>query len=370
MSRRCSYLSRALAGLAASALGCTVLVERELEGKEADTREVGGPDGGGDAAPAHSGGSADTGVPSGDAASSDQLPDADPGPADAATESIGASAPDGGPDSDAGPAPVATGVKLCVGGNHGCGLRANGELACWGSDNQGQRSLPTDRTYREVACGDAHTCTIDTHGALSCAGRNADGQRASAPGPFTQVTAGDAHTCVLDHAGRPTCFGRDADGQASPPDVALRAVAAGADFTCGIGRDDRTLRCWGRNADAYMAAAAGEKLLSLSAGHSYICAVTERSAPRCWGEQHFQAPALGAASQVAAGEHSACALLTDGSVRCWPELIDEAIPHERGPFALIAVGGSGRCFMPPGGPVLCESSVGSAIATGLSGFPR
>ena len=347
-----------LLALCAALSACTLLVDNELDKKPAHGSAEGHPDAGDDAEADLDGGESDASAP------------ADSGSAgsDAATLAhADAATPDAeGPGADGG----ATGsLKLSLGHNHACGITTAGKLRCWGANAENQLTLPTDRSYQDVACGDYHSCALDVRGALVCVGRNRDGQRVSENGPFAQVTAGDAHTCALDAAGKAHCWGSNTFGQSTPPTDAFVSLSAGTAFTCGIRAANESLVCWGSGAEALTAQVKDKKFASLEAGPSYVCGVTDAQEGLCWNASDYKPPALGQVLQIAAGDDSACALLTDHSVTCWFRGSTWPVGMDKGPLDFVAVGGTGRCAVPKTGHVFCEPEDGSAFAPGPTDFP-
>ncbi len=61
-------------------------------------------------------------------------------------------------------------TQISSGANHACGLRANGSIACWGSNVFGQATPPTTGVFTSMSSGDAHTCALRNDGAVVCWG--------------------------------------------------------------------------------------------------------------------------------------------------------------------------------------------------------
>ena len=61
-------------------------------------------------------------------------------------------------------------TQISSGANHACGLRANGSIACWGSNVFGQATPPTTGVFTSISSGDAHTCALRNDGAVVCWG--------------------------------------------------------------------------------------------------------------------------------------------------------------------------------------------------------
>ena len=57
--------------------------------------------------------------------------------------------------------------RISAGGNHSCGLKSDGTLACWGGDRSGQASPPAG-TFSQVSAGGWHNCALKTDSTLAC----------------------------------------------------------------------------------------------------------------------------------------------------------------------------------------------------------
>ena len=144
--------------------------------------------------------------------------------------------------------------------DHTCTVRAEGTIACWGSDEYGQSTPPPPHVdaapYTAVAAGVEHTCALSAAGEVLCWGHNLYGQTNAPPGPFAAIAAGAWHTCALRPAGHAECWG---DGHAGPlqgqfldppptaatepPPGPYTAIAAGAWHTCAL-RPTGEVSCW------------------------------------------------------------------------------------------------------------------------------
>ena len=73
--------------------------------------------------------------------------------------------------------------------SHVCALNAEGQISCWGENNQGQLGIGSESgnapmpapvvggaSYKAVAAGRQYSCAITVDGAAQCWGRNAEGQ--------------------------------------------------------------------------------------------------------------------------------------------------------------------------------------------------
>ncbi|HCO02350.1 MAG TPA: hypothetical protein DIT48_03090, partial [Actinobacteria bacterium] len=74
-----------------------------------------------------------------------------------------------------------------------------------------------------MVAGYGHTCGIRTDGTVTCWGSNEYGQLSSPSGTFTQISAGNWHTCGLRTDGTLACWGQNGYGAATPPAGTTRA---------------------------------------------------------------------------------------------------------------------------------------------------
>ena len=142
---------------------------------------------------------------------------------------------------------------------HACGIRRDGAVECWGSNDHGESTPPPpwagSPPFTDIAAGFAHTCLLDDAGEALCWGNGVYGQTNPPPGPFTDLTAGQWHTCGLRPDGEIACWG---DGPADeyenydeppegvaaePPPGPFTAVSAGRWHTCAL-RPNGDAECW------------------------------------------------------------------------------------------------------------------------------
>ncbi|MGH9027903.1 MAG: RCC1 domain-containing protein [Acidimicrobiia bacterium] len=133
------------------------------------------------------------------------------------------------------------------GSSHGCAVKKNKRLYCWGADNEGQLGdgpgaggpAPTQvfgflTTWKRVSAGQGFTCASKKNGRLYCWGGDASGQLGNgAGGPadapvevtgsatdWKQVAVGATHACARKANGRLYCWGNDTSGQLGDGTVA------------------------------------------------------------------------------------------------------------------------------------------------------
>jgi Regulator of chromosome condensation (RCC1) repeat len=175
------------------------------------------------------------------------------------------------------------GVALSSGAAHTCTVYASGGVRCWGDNSKGQLGqtastgglLPTLMTgfsasVKTISAGDGHNCAVLADGKVACWGDNTDGQLGNGtttpsltpvnvPGisNAVAVSAGSAHTCALLATGSVQCWGRgeggwlgDGLGVSSLVPVTVKnlqdavAISAAALHTCAL-RANKTAVCWG-----------------------------------------------------------------------------------------------------------------------------
>ncbi len=140
-------------------------------------------------------------------------------------------------------------LSVVSGQDGSCGLRAGGNLFCWGGNAYGNlglgdtvsRRVPTElvvpgeptRTWAQVAIDTFHACGIDADQALYCWGRGIEGQRGSSdneerlvPEPvganFVQVAVGRMSSCAVTRDDAVLCTGENSAGQLGLGDNARR----------------------------------------------------------------------------------------------------------------------------------------------------
>jgi len=133
--------------------------------------------------------------------------------------------------------------ELALGGPFSCGLTAQGQVHCWGTNERGQLGtgvpgysvspvpLTGSSEFVRLTAGSNHACAITQSGDAYCWGENTSGRAGTEPGPYCFGTVGAPH-CISEP--------RMVEGG-----LAFLSVDAGATHTCGTTAEGAY--CWGNN---------------------------------------------------------------------------------------------------------------------------
>ena len=123
---------------------------------------------------------------------------------------------------------------------------------CWGNNEYGQASPPSDERFTAISAGGYHTCSLREDGAAVCWGDNGNEQSSPPDGTFTAINPGYKRTCGLLEGGKAICWGYEYKAEDSP-DGTFTAISTGAgglnygsDYACGLLEDGRAV-CWGED---------------------------------------------------------------------------------------------------------------------------
>ena len=166
-------------------------------------------------------------------------------------------------------------------------------------------------------------------------------------------------------------------------------AAGGMQFSCAV-TGTGGVKCWGENQTGQLGDGSttsrmapvdvvglGSGVVSIAAGSSHACALTNRGGVKCWGNNYsgqlgdgtgvsatkpVEVSGLGAGvAAVATGYYSTCALTLDGAILCWGldvaggarPLAPIPVAGLVGDFVAVAVGSLHACALTAAGKVLC-----------------
>lgn len=225
---------------------------------------------------------------------------------------------------------------------HTCGLKANGEVWCWGFNENGQlgtgnltNSIAPVQVgggikFTRISAGGAHTCGIAADSSAYCWGRNDRGQigdgtndqrliptKVATTTKFIRLALGLAHTCALADNGHPYCWGDNVVGAVGDGTTTARSspslvtgvtfvdIVAGERHNCGID-DSGGVRCWGFNNAGPLGDGTTDMrtepvplftavvFKKIAAGAYHTCGISTADVTYCWGDNYaFQLGSIG-----------------------------------------------------------------------------
>ena len=227
--------------------------------------------------------------------------------------------------ANASPVDLGTGrvaKMISAGGSHTCAILDNDDLVCWGRNNNGQLglghdddigddnnemgnnlvsvNLGTGRIAKTIATGEDHTCAILDNGDVKCWGLNDQGQlglgniddygddsnemvsalaKVILGAKAKAIVTGSHHTCAILGDDSVKCWGENDQGQ------------LGLGDTDNYGNNETTFPSldfgeWDDNDDGHLTDATPEVSLiakAIAAGEDHTCALLSNNQVRCWG---------------------------------------------------------------------------------------
>ena len=169
---------------------------------------------------------------------------------------------------------------------HSCGVKTDGSVVCWGSNEDWEGNLsgqatPPGGSFASVSAGVWHSCGVKTNGSVVCWGSNRDGRSTPPGGSFASVSAGGGHSCGVKTNGSVVCWGsnRDEPVHTSRWLLRFRQRRAGTHLRC----KDRRL--------CHMLGAGRSR--PVRAARWFLCIRQLRSFPQLWCEDRRLSSMLG-----------------------------------------------------------------------------
>lgn len=168
--------------------------------------------------------------------------------------------------------------SLAVGGAHALGLRTDGSIVAWGSNEEGQASPPSGNHFKAIAAGEYHSLALRADGSIVGWGDNIVGQ-ASPPSEneFVAIAARENQSLALRSDGSVVGWGTEGFASIEPPEPpsenGFKAIAAGARHGLAL-RADGSIEIWGADFETElgMPEGGGFKAIASSPYHSLALA--------------------------------------------------------------------------------------------------
>lgn len=220
----------------------------------------------------------------------------------------------------------AEGTRIATGANHSLLLHANGTVAAWGNNNDGQSDVPMGLTnVIAIDGGSNHSLALKADGSIVAWGTNGQGQTTipvgAVSGGVAAIAAGGTHSLALLSDGKVVAWGNDTEGQTDVPaglsDVT--AIAAGYESSLAL-KADGTVVAWGFDSALPIGL---NDVVAITAGTYHKLALQSNGKIVAWGnnnEGQTTIPAelaAGGVVAIAAGDHHSLALKADGTVVAW-----------------------------------------------------
>ena len=259
-----------------------------------------------------------------------------------------------------------------AGDSHSCGITPDNRAVCWGDNDAGRSTPPSDRKFIAVSAGGFHSCGITPDNRAVCWGANDDGQATPpADRKFIAVSAGGAHTCGITPANDAVCWGSNGNdfenlaGQSSPPSsIKFIAISAGSSHSCGVTSANDAV-CWGSN--KFLGRPAGQssppsnrKFIAISAGDQHSCGITLDNDAVCWGvdiEGESSPPSSIKFIAIGTGSSHSCGIISDNNAVCWgSDGQGRSTPPAGKKLIAIAAAGGHTCAITTDNDAVCWGS--------------
>ena len=238
-------------------------------------------------------------------------------------------------------------TSVAAGETHTIALLSDGSVRSWGS----MTTVPSTVTsVIAIAAGNVHNLVVKNDGTVVAWGGDDYGQSTVPAGinNATHVAAGEKHSLVLRSTGSVTAWGDNSFGQTTVPTAAttsVMAIAAGYDHCLAL-KSDGSVIAWGRNDAGQTDVPAGlTNVIAIAAGAYHSLAVKSDGTVVAWGwdsgGQSAVPAGLSGVSKVSGGYAFSAALKSDGSIVLWGDNTDAqtTLPATASQVTQISAGG-------------------------------
>ena len=173
-------------------------------------------------------------------------------------------------------------VAVSAGNSFACGLRGDGEVACWGMHDTRlgiELADPPAGPFTAIRAGYGDACGLRPNGDAVCWNTQDGTQTTLAGGPFAALTGGDALACGLRRSGDFACADATNPLARHAPDTAFRAAAA-VRHACGLDFHGE-ITCWGDGESWHEPTPPGP-FTSVTVGNEHSCGLRPDGTAECW----------------------------------------------------------------------------------------
>jgi len=245
-----------------------------------------------------------------------------------------------------------------------CGLKSDGShlVNCYGSNSAIIYGTPAHFHFIGLTAGDGFVCGLLLESNQPYCWGSSGYLRPGVPRPmmeeaeYVEISAGDYHLCGLrkPSTGRSRnlslidCWGYNMtrnhvfDGQ-------IQSISAGSEFNCGLFSENRTVFCWGDEANSRVISLIPQEMRfqKIAAGGYHVCGILEgvNSRAFCWGRSlgleeeisvisaaylnqgNVDFPPSDPMLSVVGGKFHACGIKSyDREVICWGYIVKRSTP--------------------------------------------
>ncbi|KAL9377543.1 hypothetical protein Peur_028878 [Populus x canadensis] len=245
-----------------------------------------------------------------------------------------------------------------------CGLKSDGShlVNCYGSNSAIIYGTPAHFPFIGLTAGDGFVCGLLLESNQPYCWGSSGYLRPGVPRPmmeeaeYVEISAGDYHLCGLrkPSTGRSRnlslidCWGYNMtrnhvfDGQ-------IQSISAGSEFNCGLFSENRTVFCWGDEANSRVISLIPQEMRfqKIAAGGYHVCGILEgvNSRAFCWGRSlgleeeisvisaaylnqgNVDFPPSDPMLSVVGGKFHACGIKSyDREVICWGYIVKRSTP--------------------------------------------